>query len=277
MTDHDSTKSAILSVLIAFREALSKRLSFAAEASKFIIDSSLAVLIHPQGVTQCTLAEMVRLTEAQAAEHLKSDSNSHLKMQPSEPAQQVWIYEDIAAIWDGYAMVTDSGTAINQGVALTSLALTSNGWKISGISSMQWGPDDPTPPFSSEVRPEIIKPIEAMLSEFPDPHWDVLSEWFLPGAGNTRSRPPAEPEVATMEDSIKRLRALVDKVAPALFQEKVHDVEVRTCGRLGFAWTPFVVEVGGKPRHEGTNIFSFLEKDGKWVFSGCQGFGKPIE
>ncbi|KAM0811222.1 putative SnoaL-like domain-containing protein [Seiridium cardinale] len=134
------------------------------------------------------------------------DESHKTPIQPNESGQQAWIYEGIAAIWDGYAMVTDSGKAINQVVALTSLALTSNGWKISVISSIQWGTDDPTPPFCSEVRPEIMKPIDAPCSPSFRIHTGTsFRSGFLPSAGNTRSRPLAEREVATMEGSIERL------------------------------------------------------------------------
>lgn len=153
-------------------------------------------------------------------------------------------------------------------------------WKISVVASYTTGSSSPLPPVSAEMSPDIMKPVEVLLAEFSDPHWDVLAPCFLPGATCTLCRPPApEPMIVTMEQSIERLRGLVDKVAPAVFQERVHAVQARTCGRLGFVWAPFVVEIGGKVQHEGVNIFSFLKKeeedgDERWIFIGCQDFGK---
>jgi hypothetical protein len=120
-----------------------------------------------------------------------------------------------------------------------------------------------------------MKPINALLDDFSHPDWDVLKQWFLPNAGVTLYRPPAEPAPMTMEQSIVRLQGMIK--SGITIQEKLHDIQVRKHGDIALVWAPFVVEINGVPKHDGVNAFTLLRREGRWVFSGCQDYGVALQ
>ncbi|KAF5005416.1 hypothetical protein FDECE_8137 [Fusarium decemcellulare] len=264
------TDTIVTATLNEFNGVLAKKPPFSDEARKYVLESSLAVLSTSKGLRQMTLGNMIDEEEALS-------QNPEFRRKFYAGSQKAWVHEDLAAAWIEFCHVVGDGlegngeVLVRRGARLYGFAFTDGSWKITGLASTE---TEPSSEEESDVTPEIMKPINALLADFSNPDWDKLKEWFLPGAGCTLYRPPAAPTAMTMEQSIVRLQNMIK--AGANIQEKIHDVEVRSHGDLGFVWAPFVVELDGNPRHTGVNIFTFLKRDGKWVFSGCQDFGKEI-
>ncbi|KAK2590712.1 hypothetical protein QQS21_011606 [Conoideocrella luteorostrata] len=267
MASSTGPESEILSVLNKFNGFLSKKPPSVVEARKLVLDGSFAILSARNGLDQTTLGELIKREESR-----KNDIQLRLHDVP----QKMWIYEDIAALWAEHGGKETESSEGEDGITgaemrLYGFARTNDGWKISGVAGTY---KDPSLESLSEPTPALMEPVDALLSNFSHPDWDTLKDWFVPGAGCTLYRPPMEPMPMTMHQSIVRLQDMVK--SGSTIQEKIQNVEARIHGDLGFVWAPFVVEIDGVPRHEGVNIFSFLNRSGKWRFSGCQDFGRAM-
>lgn len=278
MSNDTKAKTEVLAALKIFLNTLSQEPPFSDAAEGLILGSSYACLSRPlsDSTVQSTLSEAVIYAERGARES-QAAAGGKVLWDLASSAPEIWIYERIAAAWIKYRQILPDGNESTNGAMLLSFALTENGWKVSGWADTQWQANDPSPPLSFKATNEVMGPIDALLSAFSNPDWETLSSWFLPNGGCTLIRPPASSQVMTFKDSIIRLQDILKSLpAGAKFDEKLHDVEVRTCGDLGFIWAPHTIEVNGTLRYSGTNIFSVLQRGDKWVLSGCQDYAKPI-
>lgn len=50
-----------------------------------------------------------------------------------------------------------------------------------------------------------------------------------------------------------------------LWDERIHDVEIKIDDRLAMAWVPYEFYVDDKYSHEGVNVFELVEINGKWL------------
>ncbi|KAF5976109.1 1-aminocyclopropane-1-carboxylate deaminase [Fusarium bulbicola] len=198
----------------------------------------------------------------------------HLEWAIDEP-RELFIHEKFVVVWTGWYIRADDGTIIRPKKGILGLAYTEGRWKISGLASTERSLATPRPEDEAALTQEIMKPINALLDDFSHPDWDVLKQWFLPNAGVTLYRPPAEPAPVTMEQSIVRLQGMIK--SGITIQEKLHDIQVRKHGDIALVWAPFVVEINGVPKHDGVNAFTLLRREGRWVFSGCQDYGVAIQ
>ncbi|KAF4953481.1 hypothetical protein FSARC_12372 [Fusarium sarcochroum] len=264
MGDSSYFKPEIPSAIAEFLNILSKDSPSIEDARNHLLEPSFVVQSTSKGLEQTTLGELA------LGQKGRQERETDRKWSIDEP-QEIFAYEKLGAVWTGWSIRTEDGSIISRKKAVLGLAHTDGRWKVTGIASTERLSEDPSPEKESEVTPDIMEPINALLDDFSHPDWDKLKQWFLPGAGVTLYRPPAEPASMTMEQSIVRLQDMVK--AGVAIQEKIHDVQVRKHGDLAMVWAPFVVKINGVPRHEGTNLFTLLMKDGKWLFSGCQDYG----
>jgi len=50
-----------------------------------------------------------------------------------------------------------------------------------------------------------------------------------------------------------------------LWDERIHDAEIKIDDRLAMAWVPYEFYLDGVYSHEGVNVFELVEVDGKWL------------
>ncbi|KAL5596163.1 hypothetical protein FOVSG1_009852 [Fusarium oxysporum f. sp. vasinfectum] len=262
MGDSRDTKAAVLSALTDFFNMSPKSPK---DARNHLLETSYVIQSTPDTIEQKTLGELFLSDTKQ---------KGHLEWAIDEP-QELFIHEKLAAVWTGWSIRADDGTIISHKKGILGLAYTDGRWKISGLASTERSLETPDPEDESTLTQEIMKPINALLDDFSHPDWDVLKQWFLPNAGVTLYRPPAEPAPMTMEQSIVRLQGMIR--SGITIQEKLHDIQVRKHGDIALVWAPFVVEINGVPKHDGVNAFTLLRREGRWVFSGCQDYGVALQ
>ncbi|KAH6958193.1 hypothetical protein DER45DRAFT_213181 [Fusarium avenaceum] len=258
MSVSHETETSVLSALADFFNALSNP---DPQDNRTHLEASYVIQSTPNGLEQTTLKDLFVN---------KSEQQPGIEWTVDEP-QELFVHEKLAAVWTGWSIRAADGSIISHKKGVVGLAHTEGRWKISGIASTERSLDTPKEENADE---EIMKPIHALLEDFSHPDWAVLKEWFVPNAGVTLYRPPAEPASMTMEQSISRLQGMIK--SGIAIQEKLHDVQVRRHGDLALVWAPFVVEINGVPRHEGVNAFTLLRRGGRWMFSGCQDYGVAL-
>ncbi|KAH7238200.1 hypothetical protein BKA59DRAFT_514496 [Fusarium tricinctum] len=258
MSVSHETETNVLSALADFFNALSNPDS---QDIRTHLEASYVIQSTPNGQEQTTLKDLILN---------KSEQQPGVEWTVDEP-QELFVHEKLAAAWTGWSIRAADGSIISHKKGVVGLAHTEGRWKISGIASTKRSLDTPKEENADE---EIMKPIHALLEDFSHPDWTALKEWFVPNAGVTLYRPPAEPTSMTMEQSIVRLQNMIK--SGITIQEKLHDVQVRRHGDMALVWAPFVVEINGAPRHEGVNAFTLLRREGRWMFSGCQDYGVAL-
>ncbi|KAF5578594.1 hypothetical protein FPANT_9933 [Fusarium pseudoanthophilum] len=269
MADSQDTKVAVLSALTDFFNISSQNLQ---DARNHLLETSYVIQSTPDTIEQTTLGELF---------FKDTKKEGHLEWAIDEPQeiidepQEIFIHEKLAAVWTGWSIRADDGTIISHKKGILGLAYIDGHWKVSGLASTERSLETPTPEDEAALTQEIMKPINALLDDFSHPDWDVLKQWFLPNAGVTLYRPPADPAPMTMEQSIVRLQGMIK--TGITIQEKLHDIQVRKHGDIALVWAPFVVEINGVPKHDGVNAFTLLRREGRWVFSGCQDYGVVLK
>ncbi|KAM0350231.1 hypothetical protein ACHAPU_003396 [Fusarium lateritium] len=256
MSISQESESSILSTITDFFNASSNPSD---KARDYLLETSYVIQSTPECLEQTTL------------KNLSFGQDSKIQWIVDGP-QELFVHEKLAVAWTGWSILAGDGTTISQKKGVIGLAHTEGRWKISGIASTERSLV--TPENESDVNKEIMEPINALLEDFSHPDWVTLKKWFVPGAGVTLYRPPAEPKSMTLEQSIVRLQGMIK--SGITIQEKIHDVQVRRHGDLALVWAPFVVEINGVPHHEGANAFTLLRKEGRWMFSGCQDYGVEL-
>ncbi|KAI1334605.1 hypothetical protein F5Y15DRAFT_285717 [Xylariaceae sp. FL0016] len=272
----DIERQQVIDTVISVLTAISDRQPPFAEAHQYLLPDCTCVLSQPDWLVVSPLKDHVYSVETLIADAL-SDGTSSIEQTLCSPNPEVWVHDDLAAVWAGYNVSLD-GREASKGNILFSLLKVDDAWKICGVADKQWIAGSAPPELCSDLDtdPDIMAPVNALLAAFSDPDWDAISRWFLEGGSSVQIRPPTPYQVITLEQSIARLQDIRERLAPGTtFSESLHDIQVRTCGNLGFIWAPFVIETGGKESHKGVNIFSLLKKD-HWVISGCQNIGKPV-
>ncbi|KAM0225221.1 hypothetical protein ACHAQD_001153 [Fusarium lateritium] len=258
MSISHETETNVLCAITDFFNNLSKPHS---QDTRTHLETSYVIQSTPDGLEQTTLKDLFLRTNEQRPD---------VEWTGDEP-QELFIHQKLAAAWTGWTIRAADGSILSHKKGVLGLAHTKGGWKVSGIASTERSLDTPK---EDEKNEEIMEPINALLEDFSHPDWAALKEWFVPDAGVTLYRPPAEPASMTMEQSIVRLQDMT-KLGIDI-QEKLHDVQVRRHGDLALVWAPFVVKINGVHRHEGVNAFTLLRREGRWMFSGCQDYGVPL-
>ncbi|KAI6750948.1 hypothetical protein HG530_014398 [Fusarium avenaceum] len=258
MSVSHETETSVLSALADFFNALSNP---DPQDNRTHLEASYVIQSTPNGLEQTTLKDLFVN---------KSEQQPGIEWTVDEP-QELFVHEKLAAVWTGWSIRAADGSIISHKKGVVGLAHTEGRWKISGIASTERSLDTPKEENADE---EIMKPIHALLEDFSHPDWATLKQWFVPNAGVTLYRPPAEPASMTMEQSIARLQGMIK--SGITMREKLHDVQVRRHGDLALVWAPFVVEINEVPRHEGVNAFTLLRREGRWMFSGCQDYGVAL-
>ncbi|KAI1260576.1 hypothetical protein F5Y18DRAFT_251038 [Xylariaceae sp. FL1019] len=257
-TSMDQRRAVLAALQKLTRVLFDSRPMSMGEAWELCLPSCPVVLSSPFGLRQTTLDAILIGSES---------LSTALSQYARDKEPEVWLDENIAAAWCDY----------QQAGSLVAFAWVSGRWKVSGLASTSNEKHHLPPEPSDRILPQVVKPINALLSAFATPDWATLKSHFLPGAECTLYRYPAPPMRMTTENSIVRLQGLgASRPGGSTIRERIFDVDCRKRADIAFVWAPFKVEFGGVDRHEGVNIFTLLKKDEEWVLCGCQDFAKDI-
>ncbi|KAJ0134492.1 hypothetical protein HZ326_22441 [Fusarium oxysporum f. sp. albedinis] len=174
------------------------------------------------------------------------------KHQLAEPRADLWVSQNIAAVFVGWSASMDGRSEFIHTVHLCTLHRQSddilsdgNPWRISALVDMK------------HLLPE--QPVPSRLGGHSRP---VL---LLPGAGATISTDGHAPETFMWPELIEHLQQQAQN-EPTI-EKRLLNCEARRCSDLGFVWAPFVLQVGGIEISHGVSVCSFRLEGGRWLIS----------
>jgi hypothetical protein len=115
----------------------------------------------------------------------------------------------------------------------------------------------------------VLAPIQAMFDGMTKRDAAAIKEPMLPGGTMVLMR-DGKPAQMTVEAFAER----VGKPGPNHIEERIHDPLVRVDRDLAMVWAPFDFLVNGKVDHCGTDLFTLVHKDGKWLIASVADTGK---
>ncbi|KAL6696867.1 hypothetical protein J3F84DRAFT_310397 [Trichoderma pleuroticola] len=268
-------KEAALATVQKFLNSISLRQPPFSEALEDVLPDGWCVLSHPDEFWVGRFKDLVPRIEEKVTKSF-GDLASKFEERLAEPGPEVWIHEDLAAVWAGYGVYVDN-KEISRGINLFGLHKTADGWKISGVADTQLPEGPERSPVLQTVSPEVMKPIDYFLDNMTKGDWDKIPSVLVMDSGITNSRRKDNMlRTSTWAELLVILKGIVDK-SPIEIRELLFDVETRICGDFAFAWTPFVIDINGQTVNKGVNIFTLVKKEGEWIISGCQDTSLPVE
>ncbi|KAH8913030.1 hypothetical protein BR93DRAFT_955449 [Coniochaeta sp. PMI_546] len=269
-------KATILDTVQNFMTSISLRRPPFSEAYKYVLPDAWCVLSHPDEAWVARIGETITRVEGKVAKVLEGGAKE-FRERVTEPGPEVWVHEDLGAVWAGYQVSVD-GKEVSRGINLFGLHRTPDGWKISGIADTQAEPGSELEPISKVAGSELMRPIDHFLQCLTDHEWDKIWSNLSSEGGITNSRRSMGLlQSSTWPELIEKLTSLLESGPPGVMQEVLFDVEARVCGDFAFVWAPFVININGQTTDKGVNIFTMLRKDDKWTISGCQDTSMPTQ
>lgn len=125
------------------------------------------------------------------------------------------------------------------------------------------------PEASNSEQQEILAPVKAMFEGMAKRDASAIKESLLPGGTMVLMR-DGKPVQMTFD-------AFADRVArpgTAHIEERIHDPLVRIDHDLAIVWAPFEFLVDGKVDHCGTDLFTLVRSDKKWLIASIADTGR---
>jgi len=114
----------------------------------------------------------------------------------------------------------------------------------------------------------VLAPIHAMFDGMSKRDAAAIKAPTMPGGTMVLMR-DGKPVQLTFEDFANR----VGKPGTTQIEERIHDPLVRIDNDLAVVWVPFDFFVDGKVDHCGTDLFSLVRVDGKWIIASVADTG----
>ena len=108
----------------------------------------------------------------------------------------------------------------------------------------------------------VLAPIQAMFEGMTERDAASIKRPLLPGGTMVLMR-DGKPVQMTFEAFAER----VAKPGTTHIEERIHDPLVRIDHDLAVVWAAFEFLVDGKVDHCGTDLFTLIQKDGKWLIA----------
>ena len=131
------------------------------------------------------------------------------------------------------------------------------------------GLDRETPSGDSAEQQAILAPITQMFDGMAKRDAAAIKKPLLSGGMMVLMR-DGKPSQMTFDDFADR----VGKPGTTQIQERIHDPLVRIDHDLAVVWAPFEFLVDGKVDHCGTDLFTVVRTDGKWVIASIADTGR---
>jgi hypothetical protein len=123
----------------------------------------------------------------------------------------------------------------------------------------------------SDEQKEVLAVLQALLDAMAARDKDGMRATVIPGGGVTHSRVGGAFYHETLEQLCDRIHDRVQKVEAV---ERLYEPVVLIDDDIAMCWSPYDFLIDGEPSHWGTNIVSFLKRDGKWLISGIADNGR---
>lgn len=267
IAEMEAAKASVLSTLSKFHTSISTPTLPLTAARALVIPSARRVSLFPGSPPL-----LLSLSETLDALEARIRDGHPIVEELASPDPEVWIHNDLAAVWAGFR-ISVHGEQTRHGVHLLSFLSTPDGWKISGMVALSLAPSQSLPPISKDpLDPDVIGPINACFAALARSDLSTFQSYFHPEMGAVLSRPSGL-ILNRLEGFVGRLKEVVDALPEGTSAEEIiFDAEMRRCGDVAFAWTPFVVSIGGVVRSRGVNVFMMIkeggDEKGEWMTVG---------
>ena len=114
----------------------------------------------------------------------------------------------------------------------------------------------------------VLAPVEALFRGMAKRDTGAIKAPLLPGGTMVLMR-DGQPSQMTFEAFAER----VGKPGATQIEERIHDPLIRIDHDLAVVWAPFEFLVDGKVDHCGTDLFSLIRRDGKWLIASIADTG----
>ncbi len=196
-----------------------------------VLPEAFCVLSHRGELWNGRLNETIDRIETEALKAI--DAGKEYREEISQPESDIWVYDDLAAVWTGHRTFVDEDE-VSYGIRVFSLHRTADGWKLSGIADIQGSEDSGLHSVSKASDGEIMKPIHLMLDSMEHRDWDMVITPCLTGTGITNSRQRAGLLLSStwpqLRERIKEIFARVP--TDVVLSEVLYDVEIRVSGEF---------------------------------------------
>ena len=115
----------------------------------------------------------------------------------------------------------------------------------------------------------VLAPVNALFDGMAKRDPAGMKEPLLPGGTMVLMR-DGKPVTLSFEAFAEN----VGKPETTHIEERIHDPLVRIDHDLAVVWAPFEFLVDGKVDHCGTDLFSLVRKDGKWLIASVADTGR---
>jgi hypothetical protein len=272
----ESTKAAVLAAFNKYIDSISNTPAPLTVARTLVLGDARRMIRLPDTAPQFyTMTETLDILE----DRIRESHDIAETLVP--PEAEVWVHNEIAAIWTGSQKSVKGQGALRGVHVFALLHKPGEGWKISGVATAarKFGKDHP--PIAADPNSEegsaVMEPIHKFFAALKETEWDKFEECLHPQLGAVLSRISSSPAILRRPEFIDRLKQILATLPEkSVIEEKIFDVEVRVCGDLGFAWTPFTVEVDGVVKSQGVNIFMMGRDHGSWKAVGLCDTSKPV-
>ncbi|RBR15762.1 hypothetical protein FVER53590_25940 [Fusarium verticillioides] len=264
----NAEQAQVLNIVRGFHEYFSSPPPFK-EGQRFALPHGLITVPFPPemgGLKTERFDDMYERVSGLLAEQQESGFKHKL----AEPSAEVWVSQNIAAVFVGWSASMDGRGEFIHTVHLCTLhrQILSDGnpWRISAlVDMMHLSPEQPVPSVETGPVSEIIAPFQDFLASIKAQDWEAIPALLLPGAGATISKDGQAPETLMWPELIEHLQQEAQN-EPAT-EKRLLNCESRRCSDLGFVWAPFVVQVDGIEISHGICVCSFRLEGGRWLIS----------
>lgn len=126
---------------------------------------------------------------------------------------------------------------------------------------------DPRP--ASTEQQAVLAPVEALFAGMAQRDAAAMRAPLLPGGSMVLMR-EGKPVQMTFDDFATR----VAKPGTTPIEERIHHPLVRIDNDLAVVWAPFDFLVDGKIDHCGTDLFSLVRQNGRWLIASIADTGR---
>ncbi len=117
----------------------------------------------------------------------------------------------------------------------------------------------------------MLAPVQALFSGMAQRNAETIRAVALPGATLLLMR-DGKPSKLTIED----FAAHVATPAKTTIEERIHEPLIRIDNDLAVVWAPFEFLSSGKVDHCGTDLFSLVRVDGRWLIASVADTGQNV-
>ena len=114
----------------------------------------------------------------------------------------------------------------------------------------------------------VLTVLHALLDAISDRDGATMQEILMPDGGATHSRDDLVFHMRLGDEPRRWLEGAGSK------KESLKEPLIRIDDDIAMVWVAYDVFVDGEPHHWGTNIVSFLKRDGRWRISGIADNGR---